>query len=168
MNKRTLRVLAALAVLASVALAACGGSSGPTKQQYTARANGICKTAGTQIKPLVSHITTLAASLLTGGTASAHKLAAAVSQLHEIAAADLAKLRKLRQPGGDHAAIEKFLTPLSTVVKAIGSAATTLTGSQPLAALALLQQVQPTAAQVTTAAQSYGLTRCEQILGSLG
>jgi hypothetical protein len=54
------------------------------------------------------------------------------------------------------------------VVDAIGEAASTLRGSQPLQALGLLQQVQPAARQLTSAAEAYGLRECSKLLSALG
>ena len=46
-SRRTRRTLAALAGCSALLLAGCGASS-PTKAQYTANANAICRTTGTQ------------------------------------------------------------------------------------------------------------------------
>ena len=144
------------------------GSSGPTKAQYISRADAICATAKARTTPIVKQIATAAASLAGGGPGSAKKLATLLAQLHTAAAADLARLRGLTQPSGEHAAIERFLTPLTSVVDAIGTAASTLRGSQPLQAVGSLQQLQPTVQQFTSAAQAYGLSDCSQLLGTLG
>ena len=160
----------------TVALAACGGgggstsstSSAPTKAQYVAQTAAICKATEKQLTPLVQQVAGGAAALLTGGTGAAAKIAGTVDQLHTIAASGLAKLRALKQPVGDHARIAKFLTPLSTIVDSIGSAASGLKKGQGAQALAQLQADQPVAQQVTSAAKAYGLKQCETIFSALG
>ena len=105
---------------------------------------------------------------MSGGASSARRLAKVVQRLHAVAADGLAKLQALRQPSGDHAAIERFLTPLATVVDAIGQAAAALRSGQAPEALALLQRAQPVSQQVTGAAQAHGLRQCESVVSALG
>jgi hypothetical protein len=160
--------LTAIVVGVVLGVTLSGGNSGPTKAQYTAKADAICKTATSQAAPLIKQITPLAASLATGATASAQKLASLLGQLHTDTAGDLARLRALAQPSSDHAAINRFLKPLTSVVDAIATAASTLRGSNPAQALGGLEQLQPTAGQVTSAAHAYGLTQCGQLFSALG
>ncbi|MFI4985493.1 MAG: hypothetical protein ACHP93_04140 [Solirubrobacterales bacterium] len=162
------RPITAGAVGGLLVLAGCGGSSGPSKAQYVAKADAICTTAHTQTAPLIQQVTAAGASLASGGAPSARRLATVVRRLHDVAASGLARLRALRQPSGDHAAIERFLAPLASVVDAIGQAATALGSGQAPQALGLLQQVQPVAQQVTSAAQTYGLQQCGSVLSALG
>lgn len=158
-------VAAVVGVVLGVTLS--GGRGGPSKATYLGRADAICKTARSQTDPLIKQIAVTAASLASGAQGSAQKLAALAEKLHAEAAADLARLRALAQPSGDHAAIERFLTPLHTVVAAIGMAASVLRGGQPLQALGLLQAVQPAAQQLTSAARAYGLADCSRLLAAL-
>lgn len=168
---RRAKPITAVAVSGLLALAGCGGSSGPSKAQYVAKADAICTTAHTQTAPLIQQVAAAGASLASGGAGAAsgaRRLASVVQRLHDVAAAGLAQLRALRQPSGDHAAIERFLTPLASVVDAIGQAATALGSGQAPQALALLQQVAPVAQQVASAAQAYGLTQCGSVVSALG
>lgn len=151
-----------------LALAGCGGGGGPSKSQYIAKADAICHAAQTQTAPLVQQVSATGAALATGGAGSAQRLATTVQRLHDVAAGSLAQLRALRQPSGDHAAIERFLTPLASVVDAMRQAAAALGSGQAPQAFALLQQLQPVAHQVTNAAQAYGLRQCGSVLSPLG
>jgi hypothetical protein len=160
-------VIAAATAGGLLILTGCGGSGGPSKSQYIAKADAVCATAHTQTAPLIGQVAAAGASLASGAAGAARRLAAAVQRLHEVAAGGLAQLRALRQPSGDHAAIERFLTPLASVVDAIGQAATVLGSGQAPQALGLLQQVQPVARQVTSAAQAYGLRECGSLFSAL-
>jgi len=172
---RRLAVSLALLAVASVALAACGGGGstttttskpkGPTKAQYVREVDAICRTVQSQTAPLIKQVTPLAESLVLGGSASAAgKLASLVATLHADAASDLAQLRALAEPPGSHAAIERFMRPLATIVASVGQAVSTLHSKTPSNALGLLQQLAPTAQQVKAGAKAYGLAPCEQIL----
>ena len=159
--------LVAIAVGVVLGVTLSGGTSGPTKAQYVVKADAICKTAKTRTTPLIREIAASVASL-EGGSGNVQALATLVDRLHTEAAADLARLRALAQPSGDHAAIERFLQPLTSVVDAMGKAVSALRGGQPLQAVGLLQQMQSTAQQFTSAAQGYGVTQCSQLLSALG
>ena len=165
---RNANVIAVVTLASVLALAGCGGSSAPAKSQFVTKADAICKTTRTQITPLIHQITAGGAALVTGGATAAHQIAPAVQRLHTVAAGGLTKLKALSQPSGSHTAIQKFLTPLATVVDAIGKAAVALSQGQGPQALALLQQAQPLAQQVTSAATAYGLPQCESIVSALG
>ena len=149
-------------------IAACGSSGGASKSQYIAKADAICAAAHAQTTPLIKEIVTAGPSLVSGGARSARRLATVVVRLHVVAARNLAELQSLPQPSGDRAAIERFLTPLAAVVVAIGHAASALGSRQAPTALALLEQAQPIAQQVTSGAQDYGLTQCESVVSALG
>ncbi len=159
---------AALALALAVALMLAGcGSSAPTKSQYIAKAGAICATASTQTAPLIKQVTVAAVSLSLGHASSVAKLASAVGQLHAVAASNLEKLQKLEQPSGEHAAIERFLTPFAGVVSAIGQAAAALEKGEAQQALGLLEQIRPASEQATSGARAYGLTQCETVLSAL-
>jgi hypothetical protein len=169
-----LRILALLVGAAAVlALAACGGgggtktSSGPTHAEYVAAANHICANARSQTASLINEIKSQAGAVVTGSAGGAKALSAKVTRLHDVAAANLAKLRALQQPAADHTAINHMLRPLETVVGDIGRAATALSHGAALDAVALLQQAQPVAAQVTSAAHSLGAGQCGAVLSAL-
>jgi hypothetical protein len=154
--RSTALVLATLA-----ALAGCGSSSGPTKAQYIARADPICASARAQAQPIIAQLAGAAGSL---NASSARALAPAVSRLHAIGVSYLSRLRALRQPSGDHAAIDGFLRPSAQVVDAVGTAATALAGGDSVRALAQLQQIQPPALDANSAAERYGLRQCGSVL----
>lgn len=160
----------------TLTLAACGGggasatstSSGPTKAQYLAQSDAICKTTETQLTPLVHQVAGAAGAVFAGSPGAAAKVVPAAEQLHAVAAAGLAKLRALTEPAADHARIAKFLTPLSSIVASIATAVSGIKKGQGTQALAQLQADQTLAQQVTSAAKSYGLRQCETIFAALG
>lgn len=153
-------------LLAVLALAGCG-SSAPTKAQYDAKANAICASAGAKTAPLIREVTAGAAALASGNVHGVPALASAVTHLHETGTQTLAELQKLEQPSGGHAAIESFLTPLGSVVSAIGKAAEDLDKGQAQQALGVLEQIRPTSQQATAAADAYGMTSCGTVLAAL-
>jgi hypothetical protein len=159
-----------LALLAAAALAGCGGSSapnGPSRAQYIAKADAICRSAATQTNHLITQIKQLAPKLLLGGTAAAPSAPGLVAQLHRVAAADLARLRALTEPSGDHATIEKFLGPLSSIVSAMGKAQADLAAGHTIDAAALFSNAIPTAQSVRSAASVYGFKACPNLLAAL-
>jgi hypothetical protein len=171
-NRPFTAALAAPALIVALALAACGGggssssstSSGPTHAQYVASANAICKTARRQTAPLIAKLKSSGAALVTGGGAA---LAASVTHLRDIAATGLAKLRALEPPAADRAQIERVLTPLKRVIGLIGAAAQDLGRNQALNAVALIQQAQPLAARIGSAARALGASQCALVLAAL-
>jgi len=149
-----------------VALAACG-SSGPTKSQYVAKAQTICANAKKQTEPLIRQITASAGALVKHDTHAITTIGTSMGQLHGIAATTLEKLRKLKQPSGDHAAIERFLTPFAGVTSALGHAATSLTEDQSQQAFATLEQLRPVSQEARSGAQAFGLAQCKTMIASL-
>jgi hypothetical protein len=173
MAKRRWSQRLALCGAAALALAGCGSSgssasSGPTKAQYVAKADAICKAAGEKTAPLISKLVAGGAGLASGSASAAHELAPVVGKVHEYAAASLTQLRALERPKGEASAIEKFLSPLSNVVGAAGQAASSLSSGQGSAALGLLAQVQTEAQQATKAASAYGVAPCASVVAALG
>ena len=158
-------------VLTAAALAGCGGgastSHGPTRAAYIGRADAICRSAQAQTNQLISKIKGLATTLLIGGTAAAPAATGLVATLHVVAAADLARLRGLAQPSGDHAAIAKFLDPLASIVSALGKALADLRAGHAVDAAALFSDAIPTAQTVRSAAISYGFKDCPKLLAAL-
>lgn len=169
MPPRSARALALL--LTAAAIAGCGGggsaSHGPTRAAYIAKADAICRSAQAQTNQLISKIKALAPTLLIGGTAAAPAAPGLVAALHSVAAADLARLRALAQPSGDHAAIAKFLDPLASIVSALGKALADLRAAHAIDAAALFSDAIPTAATVRSAAVSYGFKDCPKLLAAL-
>ena len=158
-----------LAISGLLVLSGCGGGSGgPGKAAYVAKANAICQSASSQTAPLIKQVTSLAGSLTSGRSSAAPHLAGTLSRLHTVAADYLARLQRLKQPSGDRAAIKRFLTPLAQVVDAIGKAGAAVGSGQVPAALGLLEQAGPVAQDATSAAQAYGMRQCETVLSALG
>lgn len=166
--KARLPIAASLAV--AVLVAGCGSSkpSGPTKAEYVAKADAICNAAKARTEPLVKELTTAGARLATGGPSFAREVAPVVQHLREEAEASLKKLRALKRPKGESAAIERLLTPLGSVVAAAGQAEADLKAGQGAQALALLAQVQPDAEAASKAAKAYGVAPCGEVLAVLG
>lgn len=167
-SRRRATAFAWLAISGLLALSGCGGGAGPGKSAYIAKANAICQRASSQTAPLIKQVTSLAGSLTSGSSSAAQRLAGTLGRLHTAAAGSLAQLQRLKQPSGDHAAIERFLTPLGRVVDAIGKAAVAVGSGQVPAALGLLEQAGPVAEDATAAAQAYGMRQCETVLAALG
>ena len=168
---RRANLIAAIVVGGALALAGCGGSGssgGVSKSQYVAKADAICTTTAAKTAPLINHIATAGVSLLGGSASTARQVAGVVGQLRTVAAKALAQLRALAQPTGDHAAIQKFLTPLSSVVGTIGTAGTALSNGQAVQALTALQGLQTVAQQLASAAKAYGLHACESVVALSG
>lgn len=167
---RTRRYGAALpaALVGAVALLAGCGGGGPTKAQYTAKANAICAGAGTQTTALVGQLTKAAGSLGAANPSAARELASTLEQLHTTTGATLAKLRALEQPSADHAAIERFLSSLAVVNETLGKTATAAGAGQLRETLAQLEATAPAAGQMASAAKAYGLDECASLFGPLG
>lgn len=157
-----MRVTAVALILGgTLALAGCGGTSGPSKETYIARADRICASAKTAAAPLVGRLATAAGSL---SGPRVRKLAPAVQGLHGIGMRYVGQLRSLEQPSGDRAAIERFLDPTKSVVDAIGVAGAALAQGDSVRALSVLQQIQSTAQQANDAARAYGFHECGSVL----
>ena len=158
-------------MLTAAALAGCGGggsaSHGPTRAAYIGRADAICQSAQAQTNQLISKIKAIATTLLIGGTAAAPSAPRLVAALHTVAAADLARLRALAQPSGDHAAIARFLNPLASIVRSMGNALADLRAGHAVDAAALFADAIPTAATVRSAATAYGFKDCPKLLAAL-
>ncbi|HET8980919.1 MAG TPA: hypothetical protein VFN87_22390 [Solirubrobacteraceae bacterium] len=169
MSIATRMITMSVAGAIALAPAGCGAAAnpGPTRAQYVTKANAICAAAATQIVPLVKRIKTEGATLVAGGAATPQRLAGDLRQLHTAAAGDLAQLRGLKQPKADHAAIGRFLTPLSSFVDAIDKAAGLVASGDLPQALALLGQTATVEQQAAQNAHAYGLLRCEALLPSL-
>lgn len=165
MPARSSTILALLAAAALV-LAGCGVSS-PTKAQYTARADAICRSASAQTAPLIAQLASAAASLSSGGQSAAKEMLSALQQLHAVASNSLEELRALKQPSAGHAAIERFLTPFASVVGALAQAADDAAAGEVQQALTQLEQAAPAATQTASAAGAYGLSECQTVLAPL-
>ena len=169
MTRHRARTLALLAAVAAVAVAGCGssGAHGPTKAAYITKADAICASAHAETNHLINQIKALATALVIGGTKAAPTAPALVGKLHTVAAADLARLRALAQPSGDHSAIAQFLGPLGLIVQAMGKAADDLRAGKAVDAASLFSAAIPTAQTVRSAAKAYGLRSCPNLLAAL-
>jgi hypothetical protein len=163
------RLIVVVALSGALAVAACGGggSSGPTKAQFDSKANAICKTAAAQTTPLEKAVAAGVPALATGATSSLVTLTADLAKIHTDASAALAKLRTLKRPSGASKQIEKFLTPLSSIIDSIGKGATALGQRNTAAALSALEGAQSLPQEIATAAGGYGLPQCGAIFSSL-
>jgi hypothetical protein len=158
----------AAAAVAGALLAAGCASSAPTRAQYVASANAICRAASAQTGPLVRRLTAAAGSLSAGNQAAAREAAGTLQQLHAVTSATLAKLRALQQPAAGHAAIERVSSSLASVTAALDRAAAGAATGQLQQALAELQAAAPAAQQMALAAGAYGMTRCATLFAGLG
>ncbi len=162
---------ALVAVAAASALLAAGcGSSGPTKAQYTASANAVCRAASAQAVPVVRKLTGAYAALGAGNQAAVGEATGALQELHTATNAALTKLQALHQPSAGHATIERFLSALAAVSAALGRAATTAAAgpSQFQQGLAQMQAAAPAEQRMVVAAGAYGMTQCATIFTGLG
>lgn len=141
-----------------------------TKADYVAQANAICASARTQTGRLLGEVESATTAALKAPSASgARQLVGLIDQLHGAALTVLGRLEKIKQPAGDHAAIEQFLTPLSRAIAGLGQAVRAITAGHATQALGTLLQLQSSTPQLASAAQAYGLTQCEGVLsGSAG
>ncbi len=163
-----MRIVAALVVGLAVALAGCGSSSSSSaKARYMSKAEAVCKAARAQTGPLIDDLTAAAASVVTGGAAPARRLAGDLERLHAVGAGYLAQLKQLKQPSGDHAAIQRFLTPFTKIVDELGAAASAVAAGRLPQAMALLQHAGPVAQAASSGAQAYGLSQCAEVLPPL-
>ena len=151
------RVAAILALAVLAVLAGCGGGGGPSKADYIAKADKICRAARTDALPMIRQMT---AGGTSPGAAQARQLAGVTAKLHATEARYLGRLRALDRPSGDSDAIEKFLAPATQVVDAIDSASSALRGGDVATALSLLGRAQFAAAEAKNAADAYGFKAC--------
>jgi hypothetical protein len=115
---------------AAVLAAACGGNEGPSRAEYTARANTICAPAETRTGPLVR------------------------------AGRYVAQLRRLERPSDDEEETEAFLGPAERLVSELGRAAGALGRRDVLGAAGVVQESQRMAGDAQAAAGRYGLSEC--------
>jgi hypothetical protein len=174
----TFLLLCALAVLAgcgggsstttaSVPASSGDGSPAPTKSEYIARANSVCKAARPQTGALIAQVEGATASAIKAPSAAGvSALVALVGKLHTSASSTVSQLQALKQPAGAQAGIDRFLTPLSRAVTSLGQATTALSAGQAKQALGVLLQLQAAAPQLAAAAQAYGLSECEGVLSA--
>ncbi len=162
-----MRTVAALVVGIAIVLAGCGSSSSSAKARYVSKAEAICKAARAQTGPLIDDVTAAAGTVATGGTVSAQRVAGDLERLHTVAAGYLAQLEQLKPPSGDHAAVERFLTPFAKIVDELGTAASAVAAGQMPRALALLEHAGPVAQDASNGAQAYGLGQCAEVLPPL-
>jgi hypothetical protein len=151
------RAATAAALVFALLLAACGGSSGPSKTDYIVRADKVCRAARAEALPLVKELTAGGLSLSRG---QAEALAATARRLHATEASYLAQLRALDVPSGDKDDVDKFLTPTGQVVTAIDVAAAALARGDVATTASLLGQAQAAGLEARNAADAYGFKNC--------
>ncbi|HEX4109251.1 MAG TPA: hypothetical protein VHX88_14035 [Solirubrobacteraceae bacterium] len=153
---------APLAVLAALAISACGSShhaSGPTRAQYISSADAICSNAQGQVTPLLHKLETGATSL----SANSRQLAATAEKLHTLAAGYLARLSALPRPSADKTELAGIVTLTDEVVNTIGQGASALAAGNTVAALATLASAESAASTADKALHAYGLTSCAAV-----
>ena len=161
------RALAGLALIALLAggLAACGGGGdedeGPTRAQYIARADRVCRDTTTQARPLLRRLVTAASGLT---PPPARTLAPVGREVHELARGHLARLRAIEQPQDERTAIAAWLKQTQAVVAAIGRSAAALSAGRRAEAFGTLQATQTSASQANAAASDLGLSDCATVL----
>jgi hypothetical protein len=159
----------AIICLAGLALfvAGCGGGrNSAEKIAYIAKADRICQTTQTEAAPLIGKLSAAAAGSLTA--AQARNLAVLADRLHAMGMLYTARLAQLKQPGGDHDAIEAFLAPSRQIVQSVGQAAAALKAGDVTSARALLGVGQLTAQRANGAARDYGFKQCVSVFPSGG
>jgi hypothetical protein len=153
-------------LLAAVVLVAgCGGAkskpSGPTRAQYIAQVNAICRATKVKAAPQLHALSSAGSSLNPAKIAGLGPLG---QQVRVTANAYLTQLEAVPQPAADAAAISNFLTPTRETVAAIGKAANELSAGNALAAIGGLNEIQALANAANAAAASYGLSDCAKVL----
>ena len=151
------RASAALGVsLVALALAACG-SSGESKQDFIARANGICTNAIHDVRNV-----SVPGS---GGAVSAPALAKYLEAVAPIVASEAKQLKTLPRPTTDRALLDKYLAAVAAIAaqyKALAQAARAGDRQAMSTATAALQ-----ANPATGLATRYGLTECAGATGTV-
>jgi len=162
MSCRTVTALVA-AALACLSLGACGGreQAGVTRAQYIVRADRICHATRVQAAPMLRRLAAGAGSL---DAASVRRLAPLGRRIHTLATGYLGRMSALRQPAGDNAEIERFLSATRRAADAIGKAAAAAAAGHAVEALGALQQAQSAANDANAAAAAYGLGECARVL----
>ena len=162
-----MRGAAATLAITGVVLAGCGGGGGggggPSKAEYVAQADAICRSTKTQAAPLIQR---LSAAVSSPSAAHLRRAATIVGELRTIGTAYLSQLRALEQPGDDTTAIARFLTPTGRVVGLLAEARTALERGAAIEALGVLQNAQPLDAEAGAAARAYGFSRCGSLIST--
>jgi hypothetical protein len=153
------RTLVSLAVGSLVLLTGCGSSS-PTRAQYVASADTICRSAAAQTAPVVAQVTSAAAALSSTGQSAGRQLVSGLQSLHAITRSSLAKLRALAQPASGRATIQRFLSGYESLSVALGRAATAASNGAPQQALAQLREALSASYAMGSAARAADLSRC--------
>lgn len=158
-----LAIVTAAALILGV-LSGCGGDGadeGPTRAQYAARADRICRETSAQAAPLLRRL----AAGVSGLTADrARALAPVGTRVHALARDYVQRLSALEQPPDDRDEIATFLSRTRQVVDAIGRSAAALSAGRTVEALGTLQATQSAAAEANGAAAGLGLDGCASVL----
>ena len=142
--------------LVALALAACG-SSGESKQDFIARANGICTNAIHDVRNV-----SVPGS---GGAVSAPALAKYLEAVAPIVVSEAKQLKALPRPTTDQALLDRYLAAVAAIAaqyKALAQAARAGDRQAMSTATAALQ-----ANPATGLATRYGLTECAGATGTV-
>ncbi|HEY7136612.1 MAG TPA: hypothetical protein VIB48_16280 [Acidimicrobiia bacterium] len=139
---------AVAASLAAILLAACGGSSGPTKAEYTKQAAAICRDANDSVTKVRADATTTSA------------LAASIGQVVSIEQGAARRVRALRAPKGDEAVLRQWLGLVDETLAELDAAAHAAATGDGAAAGAANQRAKALDQQADAIADRYGLDAC--------
>ncbi len=145
-----LRLLAAAGLAAAAStLAACGGSSGPSKTAFLAKANSICAEANAaeQKLPKPTANTSTAVGEYIGAVAA-------------VGNAELKELRALPEPSGDKAAIASVLATGQNQIDVATKLGSQFVAGDKTGSKATYDQLNALTAPVNKAFDSYGLKTC--------
>jgi hypothetical protein len=136
------------AALATILLAACGGSSGPTKAEYTKQAAAICRDANDSVTKVRADATTTSA------------LAASIGRVVSIEQDAARRVRALRAPKGDEAVLRQWLGLVDETLDELDTASHAAAAGDGAAANAANQRAQALDRQADGIATRYGLDAC--------
>ena len=145
---RTARRSVAACWVAALALAACGGGyHGLSKAEFVSQADAICKSYDAQLTAMFGHVS---AGTTLSEVQSIYQLQAIPVFLDEVQ-----KLRKLKPPKADRAAVAKIFSDLSTGIDQLDAQV------RDVKSLKELEALSPAGLkQAGTDAKAYGLTVC--------
>lgn len=136
------------AALTTMLLAGCGGSSGPTKAEYTKQAAAICRDANDSVTKVRADATTTSA------------LAASIGRVVSIEQDAARRVRALRAPKGDEAVLRQWLGLVDETLDELGTAGHAAATGDGAAADAANQRAKVLDRQADAIATRYGLDAC--------
>jgi hypothetical protein len=159
--------MASGAVLSALALGACGGSSGqfasssapaPTKAQFVARADQLCRTQNTRLAPLSHRL---------ANATSPKDVVALLNQERTEVQAGIAALRAIPEPAADHRAIAGIIAQPASELTVVAKTAADLQHGDTTAFQTDAAQLKTVHQNYEHLAQSYGLHYCGQSTASV-